>query len=215
VAVRAVKDARRRLVQLGLCRLLDADQLRLNRFGRPLVWLLDWGRQSAPRPRQSTTESAPPKRHKKLSYRRVDHQKPARRRPADPDGACKQAGGPYLCNVRLDDLKCPRRVAALFKQARLRGWVRKVEADILNVFAMAAHALRVGRPNPAGLFVHNIARQNWQFLSQCDEDAGRALLRALRSCAGTAAGVHERQCKSSFTWSRSRDVQTEAYGSSP
>jgi len=150
VAVRAVKEARKRLVSLGLLRVLDADQLRLNRFGRPLVWLLDWGRRSAPPEPQSTPQSAPPERHKKLSYRRVDHQKPARRRPSDPAGACKQATGPDLRNVRLDDLKCPRRVAALFKQARLRGWVRKVESDILNVFAAARHALRVGGVEPPG-----------------------------------------------------------------
>jgi len=180
VAERAVKDARKRLAQLGLIRLLDADQLRLNRFGRPLVWLLDWGRRSAPRNRQSTTESAPPNRHKKLSYRRVDHQKPARRRPADPSGACKQATGPDLRNVRLDDLKCPRRVAALFKQARLRGWVRKVESDIVNVFAMAGHAIRVGKGNPAGLFVSGLRAARWHVLSLADEDTGRALLRALR-----------------------------------
>lgn len=105
VAVRAVKDARKRLVSLGLLRLLDADQFRLNRFGRPLVWLMDWGHRSAPPKRQSTTESAPPNRHKKLSYRRVDHQKPARHRAANPRGACKQVEHPNLHDVTDDDLK--------------------------------------------------------------------------------------------------------------
>jgi len=179
VAERAVKDARRRLVQLGLVRLLDADQLRLNRFGRPLVWLLDWGRRSAPRNRQSTTQSAPPNRHKKLSYRRVDHQKPARRRPADSAGACKQAREPDLNNVTDADLKDPRRLASLFKQARLRGWVRKTEAEIHAVFAAAAHSLRVGS-RPAALFMWMLRHGRYETLCCLDEDNGRACLRTLR-----------------------------------
>lgn len=179
VAVRAVKEARKRLVRLGLCRLLDADQLRLNRFGRPLVWLLDKGRRSAPHAAESPTQSAPPRQHKQLSYQRVDHQKPAR--PAGPTGARKQAHGVDIRNVIAEDLTHPRRIAGLFKQARLKGWVHRAEADIINVFAMAAHALRVGKKNPAGLFVSNVASRNWHFLSQRDEDDGRALLRKLRA----------------------------------
>jgi len=179
VAVRAVKEARKRLVSLGLLRVLDADQLRLNRFGRPLVWLLDWGRRSAPPEPQSTPQSAPPNRHKKLSYRRDDHQKPARPRPADPSGACKQAREPDLNNVTDADLKDPRRLASLFKQARLRGWVRKTEAEIHAVFAAAAHSLRVGS-RPAALFMWMLRHGRYETLCCLDEDNGRACLRTLR-----------------------------------
>lgn len=180
VAVRAVKEARKRLVAVGLCRLLDADQLRLNRWGRPLVWVLEWGRRSAPRPGRCTTESAPPNKHKKLSYRRTDHQKPAHR--SGPAGACKQAPQPDLRNVRVGDLKDPWRLAALFKQARLRGWVKKTEADILAVFAAAAHALRIGTENPPGLFYHLVRNGSWNLLSNRDDEAGRLLLGRLRRC---------------------------------
>lgn len=179
VAVRAVKDARKRLVELGLCRVLDADQLRLNRWGRPLVWLLNWGRRSAPHPVLCTTESAPPNKHKQLSYRRSDHQKPAPR--SDAAGACKQATEPDLRDVRVDDLTDPLRLAALFKQARLRGWVQKTEADILAVFAAAAHALRCARKSAPGMFVWLLKSHSWANLTNYDDETGRKSLKKLRA----------------------------------
>jgi hypothetical protein len=178
VAVRAVKEARARLVALGLFRILNADQLRLNRFGRPLVVCLDWLSGSAPRSTPSTTKSAPPEEHKKLSYRRVDHQKPAR--VADPPGARIRARTPNLNDVTEADLKDPWRLAALFKQARLKGWVKKTESEVFTVFASAAHALRVGTRNRAGLFRWIIERRHWNVVSVKDEDCGRRMLSRLR-----------------------------------
>lgn len=182
VAVRAVKEARARLVELGLFRVLNADQLRLNRFGRPLVVCLDWLSGSAPRSTQSTTKSAPPEKHKKLSYRRVDHQKPAR--AAGPAGARLRAKAPDLNDVTEADLKDPRRLAALFKQARMRGWVRKSEAEILNVFSAACHARRVGDRNAPGLFAWMVRTQHWQLIANRDEDRARHLLAGLLSEPG-------------------------------
>jgi hypothetical protein len=178
VALRAVKDARQKLVQLGILMLAHADQLRLNRFGKPVLVSLEWGSRSAPRNAESTTESAPPREHKKLSSRRSEHQKPAR--AAGPAGTRTRAKEPDLNNVTVEDLKDPWRLAALFKQARFRGWVRKTEAEVLAVFAAASHAYRVGRQNPAGLFTWTLRRQAWRNLSSADEDAGRHLLRRLR-----------------------------------
>jgi len=177
VAVRAVKEARARLVELGLFRILNADQLRLNRFGRPLVVCLDWLSRSAPRSAQSTTKSAPPEKHKKLSYRRVDHQKPAR--AADPPGARTRAKAPNLNDVTEADLKDPWRLAALFKQARLRRWVRRTEAEILAVFSAAAHACRVGA-RPGALFRWMLSQNSYSAVSCVDEDRARELLARLR-----------------------------------
>jgi hypothetical protein len=179
VAIRAVKEARQKLVGMGLIELLEADQLRLNRMGKPLVIRLAWGGESAPRAAQSTTESAPLTKHKKLSYRRSEHQKPAR--PADAAGVCKQTNEPDLNNIIKADLEDPWRLATLFKQARLRGWVRKTHHDILNVFAAAQHALRIGVSNPCGLFVYIIRRGYWDVISQADEDAGRRAVLSLRN----------------------------------
>lgn len=178
VALRTVKEARARLLKLGVLRSVAADQLRLNRLGSPQVVCLDWSNEPAPHHRQSTTESAPPEKHKELSSRRVDHQKPAR--SAVPAGARLRAKDPDLNNVTEADLKDPWRLAALFKQARLRGWVGKTEAEILALFAAAAHALRVGTQNPPGMFRWLIAERRWTTLAHIDEDHARMLLRELQ-----------------------------------
>jgi hypothetical protein len=176
VALRAVKDARQKLVRLGVLVLAIADQMRLNRFGKPVLVSLEWGSRSAPRHGQSTTESAPPREHKKLSSRRSEHQKPAR--AADPAGARTRAKEPDLNNVTEVDLKDPWRLAALFKQARLKGWVQRAEADVLATFAAASHALRVGL-NRSALFRWQVEHRAWSMASQMDEDAARCKLRFL------------------------------------
>ena len=182
VAVRAVKDARNRLVELGVFRLFRADQLRLNRFGRPLVICLTWMSESAHRNAQSTTKSAPLRDHKKLSTR-VDHQKPAH--ATDAAGARTRANEPNLNDVTVEDLKDPWRLAALFKQARLRGWVLRCEADILSVFAAAAHAVRVATTSAPSLFWWTISRQHWDYLSCQDEDVARLQLAEIMNAVTT------------------------------
>jgi len=178
VAIRAVKEARARLLKLGVLRSVAADQLRLNRLGSPQVVSLDWGSEPAPRHRQSTTESAPPKKHKELSSRRVDHQEPAR--AAVPAGARTRAKEPDLNNITVEDLKDPWRLAALFKQARLRGWVRRTEADVLNFLAVADFAASSGAHNAPGLFVWAVRGNNWDRIRLVNEDAARVLMRRLR-----------------------------------
>lgn len=187
VAVRAVKAARTRLVELRIFRLLRADQLRLNRFGRPLVICLKWMSECAHRPTQSTTKSAPLRDHKKLSTR-VDHQKPAR--ASDSSGARTRAKEPNLNDVTVEDLKDPWRLAGLFKQARLRGLVQKTEADILAVFAAAAHSVRVGRRNVPGLFCWMVRTQNWGCISCVDEDRGRHLRMRLTAVSQQVTKIH-------------------------
>lgn len=177
VAVRAVKEARRRLATLGILRVFRADQKRLNRFGCPVVVGMDWGIESAPPRTESDTESAPPYRHKDLSSRRVDHQNPDQ--ASDSAGAWSRASGPDLRRVEPNDLTEPLRLANLFKQARRRGWVRKVRSDILNVFAAAVHARRVGIRNPAGLFVAMVRDGDWEYLSNEDDIHGREMLKRL------------------------------------
>lgn len=189
VAVRAVKEARARLVELGLFQILNADQLRLNRFGRPLVVCLNWLCESAPRNTNSTTKSAPPEKHKKLSYRRVEHQEPVQTTASA--GVCTKGSLPDLMNIREADLDDPWRLAALFKQARLSGWVRRTESEVLAVFSAAAHARRVGTRNHPGLFRWLIESRQWSLLSLEDEDRGRRLLRSLREHLGTRSPLRE------------------------
>lgn len=190
VAIRAVKEARTRLVSLGFLLLAKADQLRLNRFGCPVLINAFWRSSSAPPDRQSTTESAPLRKHKNLSLRRVEHQKPAR--AAVPAGARTRAKDPDLNNVTLEDLKDPWRLAALFKQARLRGWVRKTESDILAFFGIAVKALRVGSSNPPGLFRWLLHERRFEFASLHDEDGARSLIHQLRHPHLNLSSVEQR-----------------------
>lgn len=180
VAIRAVKDARKTLTALGILHVLEADQKRLNRLGCPVVVGMNWGSESAPPRGDSETESAPPYRHKNLSTRRVDHQNPDR--ASDSAGAYAQLNQPELANVTEADLDDPWRLAALFKQARHRRWVSRCEADILAVFAAAAHATRVGTTNRPGLFRWLVANRRWENLSNRDEDRARTMLNRLREC---------------------------------
>lgn len=177
IGLRSVKESRAKLVELGVLQLVDADQLRLNRFGRPVLVSFTWSHESARREAESTTSSAPPGRHKKLSLRRVDHQKPVG--ATDLPGVRKRTKHPNLAQVSQDDLEDPWRLAALFKQARLRNWVCKCEADILCVFSAAQHALRVGTRNPPGMFYWMLSTKRWEYLSGRDEDRARKMLKKL------------------------------------
>lgn len=192
VALRAVKEARARLLKLGVLRSVAADQLRLNRLGSPQVVSLDWGSEPAPRQRQSTTESAPPEKHKELSLRRVDHQEPAR--TAVLAGARLRAKDPDLNNVTEADLKDPWRLAALFKQARLRGWVSRTESDILAFFSIAAKAVRVGSSNPPGLFRWLCQARRFDFVNLQDEDHARLLLKKLTHPSTNGWSSEQRFC---------------------
>ncbi len=83
VALRPVKEARAKLISMGFLVPLRADQLRLNRFGSPVLVNLAWAptSESAHRPAKRTSESAPPRTQESSFLRkRSDHQKPARAR---------------------------------------------------------------------------------------------------------------------------------------
>lgn len=178
VGLRSVKESRARLVTLGVLKPVNADQLRLNRFGRPMVVSFTWSPESARPQQESTTSSAPRREQKKLSLRRVDHQKPAR--AAVSAGARKRGKEPDLNNITTADLEDPWRLAKLFKQARQRDWVLRCEADILAFYAAACHAVRISTNSSAGLFVWMVRSRRWEMASCADEDLGRQMLRRIR-----------------------------------
>jgi len=95
-------------------------------------------------------------------------------------GARTRANESNLNDMTVEDLKDQWRLAALVKQARKRGWVRKTEAEILAVFSSAAHAMRVASVNPAGLFVWLVRQKQWDYLSIHDEDRARYSLKQIR-----------------------------------
>lgn len=75
------------------------------------------------------------------------------------------------------DLVDPARLMILHEQARQAGYVNGSEADRLNFFAAAAHAVAAGVQNPPGLFATMIRENRWRFLTLADEDAARRKLR--------------------------------------
>jgi hypothetical protein len=82
------------------------------------------------------------------------------------------AGCTRACRKQTTDLG---RLEALRQQAIARGWLRRCEADRLNVVAAAVHARRRG-DDPCALFVALVRDQRWAVITQ-EEDRARALLR--------------------------------------
>jgi hypothetical protein len=56
----------------------------------------------------------------------------------------------------------------------------------LKFFSAAAHAVRVGRTNPAGLFATIVRKGLWSFVTSADEDIARGWLLEATAHAGEA-----------------------------
>lgn len=188
---RNVKGARSELVRLNIIAREAGPQHLANRWGGAVVLNLQWAPPPASEHRStvvvpptaspppgtlSTTESPPPGRTMN-SLSRSENQEPGR---AGPPGCRKPTGTePTLRNVRPADLADPVRLANLWHQAVRGGLCGHGEAHRLQFFAAAAHAQRVGRANPCGLFATVVRRGLWSFLSSEDEDVGRRVVREL------------------------------------
>lgn len=180
---RTVKSARSALVENGWLRTMATPQWVRNRWGQRFAVNLEWCATSArervaktpPQRGRSTPYSPPPESHRELSSRRLKHQEPASRGRA---GACarqRTLGPPTIRHVIAEDLRCPDRLDALFAQAHRAGLVTASECDRQRVFTAAGRALRVGAPNPAGLFVWLVRERRWSLLAHADEELGRRL----------------------------------------
>lgn len=183
---RNVKAARQELESLGILIREHASQYRLNRWGVPMRFNLEWEspkamRESPPRRPRFTTETPPPRETGNSSFGRSENQKPVH----PESGVRKRTGrGPNLRNVTELDLVDPRRTLELHRQAALSGLVGTSESERLKVLALAAHARTHAKRNAPGLFVSGLREQRW-YLSLQDEDCGRRSLTALRE------GAHE------------------------
>ncbi|MCC7316640.1 MAG: hypothetical protein IT419_17755 [Planctomycetes bacterium] len=187
VSVRNVKSARQHLVAIGWLLPVVRGQTYLNRFGQRVRINLEWSRNEisptekrSPLSQLSTTGSAPPYKDKKLSSRFDQHQKPEH----GPAGVFKENGRgtqPTLRHVVAQDLRDPRRLLELHRQAVVAKLMTTSECDRLRFFAAAEHAKVIGTRNPCGLFATLIRRGLWHFATQEDEDAARRRMRWLRT----------------------------------
>lgn len=181
---RNVKAARQELQSLGILLREPASQYRLNRWGVPMRFNLEWEspkavRQSPPRRPQSTSETPPPRETGNSSSGRSENQKPIH----PVSGVRKRTGrGPNLRNVTELDLVDPRRTLELHRQAAQAGLVGTSEAERLKVLALAAHARTHAKRNAPGLFVSALREQRW-YLSLQDEDRARMSLTTMRNGA--------------------------------
>jgi len=81
--------------------------------------------------------------------------------------------------VEERDLRTPDGIGRLFKRATACGLVKPSEAGSLAVVAAAAHALRVARQNPGGLFATVVRRGLWSYIGGEDEDRARRLAKVI------------------------------------
>jgi hypothetical protein len=70
------------------------------------------------------------------------------------------------------------RLLTLFTEAQTQGLIGKSDSDRLTFVALAEHAKVVGSANPCGLFAALVRRQHWHFVTDSDEDAAHARLKA-------------------------------------
>lgn len=189
VDARSVKRARRTLIGAGWLIAQAADHWHVQAHGSRMGVVLGWcpgdvaaGQQQdasrmSPLVAPQAHRLSPPESNRTLPLESKNHT-PAPRREIGAWGRMGEHDQPRLADVQPGDLVDPHRLRRLCDEAVERGWISGSEHDRLRVCSAAAHARRVGRSNPCGLFVAVLRRGLWRYLSNDDDDAGRGLLRA-------------------------------------
>ena len=86
---------------------------------------------------------------------------------------------PTIRDVRPGDLKDPEALQELYRQAVAARLACSSRAGELDFFALAHRALTRGH-RPGALFISNLKQSRTHFITTADEEAGRAMLNALR-----------------------------------
>lgn len=183
IDLRTAKEARREWVKLGWLTLIPTNQIRLNRWGQSFAINLEWTppRPDVPPPPSTPNqaESPPPRTNGQLSQGRSEYQKRIHWGP--------NVTKPTWRHVTELDLGDARRLASLYRQARLAGMFRDSAAQRLAFFAAARHALHKAARTATGLFVTIVRSGLWHHASDRAEDEARSMLRTL---ATVGADVH-------------------------
>lgn len=181
--VRNVKSARKELMAAGWLIALRARQVSLNQWGLPLLVNLLWADAGGPHPTKTppleptrSPKTPPPDNHIELSTRSINQEL---RRASGVERTMSKEREPNLKDVRLEDLRNPPRLDALYRRAKADGWVSGSPAGRLQWFAAAEHAMAIGLSNPCGLFVSLCRHRLWAYITQEEEDAARVKLKWL------------------------------------
>ena len=143
----------------------------------------------APPQTQKCGEFAPPYKDKKTLL--TEEYKNQKTRSAEPAGFCKQKkqGGevpekdlPNIRNIKLVDLKKPKRLELLYQAFIRAGEIIPSEAMALNFTAAAVRAGRLDLPEDrrVKVFLGIIKRRLWGNITQAEEDKALTVIRRLR-----------------------------------
>lgn len=183
VDIRGVKRARKELVRMGWLVPGRASQQALNRWGMQVIIRVQRADEKAGRgmelpPRQAASgmNLPPPIVNRKLSMRSMNQ------KPGGTIGDERKSGEEErvaLNRIRVEDLREPRHLDGLYREAVARGLVPGSAASRLQWFAAAEHAMEAGDRNPCGLFVAMYRRNLWHHITQGQEDVARLKLKTL------------------------------------
>jgi len=210
-----VKQARARLVRLGMFIEHDQEQWHRNRYGSRIEVNLQWSRETpatvgegAPGTTQGT-ESRPPvaviNNQRATPYRETGslptegskNQNPGGEAPKTQSGSSKKTNqkaeelkAPSLVHVVDEDLRNTERLLVLHGQATERGLVPTGERGELEFVALAEHARVYATTSSCALFVwlvHHYSSAGKRFVNGEDEEAARRRLREHRFGSGPEA----------------------------
>jgi hypothetical protein len=88
---------------------------------------------------------------------------------------------PSLANVLLEDLRDTERLFILYHQSLQTKLIGQSESEQLAFFALAQHVITYGPANPGGLFRHLLTRNQFQVITQEEEDAAVQRLKRYRA----------------------------------
>jgi len=225
ISRRSVTDAMAKLIELGWLETLPSQQYQLNRWGIHVRIVTDWkspdknslateqggvGESASPQP-DFQGESASPSLNRSASL--TGTKKTRRLAPRGGAGTAGLSrkedlgsrkkrpgavGGPSLRDIRPEDLGNTERLLELFEQAVDAGLISGSDAGRLDFFAIAERA-RARAHNPGGLVRWLLVNKRFEFITQADEDAAVARLRALRDGPCHRDSAHESLRRASRT----------------
>jgi hypothetical protein len=181
--LRNVKTAKKQLIELGWIIPGHADQRSLNRWGMPVVINLQWEavekvkNRKTPPPIAQNHAKVPPPIYNNKPLTGSNNQKP--QRALGVKTKTRVYSEPTLKHITLEDLRDSMLLDQLYQEATEAGSLPYSQSSRLNWFAMAEHALAVGKQNPCGLFVSLFRKKLWHYITQEQEDHARAKLKKL------------------------------------
>ena len=98
-------------------------------------------------------------------------------------------GAPNIRDVTVQNLKDPKALQELYRQAVAIGIACSSGVGELNFFALANRALTRGH-RPGALFISNLKKSRTHFITIADEEAGRRMLLELREGPSVRSSVY-------------------------